>query len=96
MYFFEASKYNVVIFEDLDRFDIIDIFEKLRELNELINNSEQIDRRVVFIYAIKDDIFGDVDSDKLTKDRTKFFDFIIPVIPIINASNSGDLSLKRK
>lgn len=95
LYFFEASKYNVVIFEDLDRFDIIDIFEKLRELNELINNSEQIDRRVVFIYAIKDDIFGDVDSDKLTKDRTKFFDFIIPVIPIINASNSGDL-LKKK
>lgn len=64
-------------------------------MNELINNSEQIDRRVVFIYAIKDDIFGDVDSDKLTKDRTKFFDFIIPVIPIINASNSGDL-LKKK
>lgn len=94
LYFFEASKYNVVIFEDLDRFDIIDIFEKLRELNELINNSEQIDRRVVFIYAIKDDIFGDVDSDKLTKDRTKFFDFIIPVIPIINASNSGDLLKK--
>lgn len=95
LYFFEASKYNVVIFEDLDRFNNIDIFERLRELNELINNSEQIDRRVVFIYAIKDDIFGEVDTEKLTRDRTKFFDFIIPVIPIINASNSGDI-LKKK
>ncbi|MED4799138.1 hypothetical protein P9684_04660 [Bacillus atrophaeus] len=95
LYFFEASKYNVVIFEDLDRFDIIDIFEKLRELNELLNNSEQIGRRVVFIYAIKDDIFGDVDTEQLTKDRTKFFDFIIPVIPIINASNSGDMLIKK-
>lgn len=95
LYFFEASKYNVVIFEDLDRFNNIGIFEKLRELNELINNSEQIDRRVVFIYAIKDDIFGDADTEKLTRDRTKFFDFIIPVIPIINASNSGDI-LKKK
>ncbi|MCY8167329.1 hypothetical protein P8845_13845 [Bacillus spizizenii] len=95
LYFFEATKYNVVIFEDLDRFDNIDIFERLRELNELINNSEQVNRRVVFIYAIKDDIFGNGDTDQLTKHRTKFFDFIIPVIPIINASNSGDVLTKK-
>ncbi|TXF72942.1 hypothetical protein FUA19_06765 [Bacillus subtilis] len=95
LYFFEATKYNVVIFEDLDRFDNIDIFERLRELNELINNSEQINRRVVFLYAIKDDIFGEEDTDQLAKDRTKFFDFIIPVIPIINASNSGDVLTKK-
>ncbi|WP_418922013.1 P-loop NTPase fold protein, partial [Bacillus subtilis] len=95
LYFFEATKYNVVIFEDLDRFDNIDIFERLRELNELINNSEQINRRVVFLYAIKDDIFGEKDTDQLAKDRTKFFDFIIPVIPIINASNSGDVLTKK-
>lgn len=71
-YIFWSLKYNVVIFEDLDRFNNIGIFERLRELNELINNSEQIDRRVVFIYAIKDDIFGDADTEKLTRDRTKF------------------------
>ncbi|MCY8282757.1 hypothetical protein MOB80_01670 [Bacillus inaquosorum] len=95
LYFFEASKYNVVIFEDLDRFNNIDIFEKLRELNELINNSEQVNRRIVFIYAIKDDIFGKKDDDDLTRNRTKFFDFIVPVIPIINASNSGDVLIKK-
>jgi hypothetical protein len=82
LYFFEVTKYNVVILEDLDRFNNPDIFTKLRELNILINSSKQINRRVVFIYAIKDDMFHD-------KNRTKFFDFIIPVIPIINPSNSG-------
>ena len=98
LYFFEVTKYNVVIFEDLDRFDNLDIFESLRELNALLNNSEQIKRRIVFVYAIKDEIFGVLDKDNDTiqdtidfsKNRTKFFDFIIPVIPIINSSNSID------
>lgn len=98
LYFFEATKYDVVIFEDLDRFDNLDIFESLRELNALLNNSEQIKRSIVFIYAIKDEIFGVVDKDNhiiqdtidISKNRTKFFDFIIPVIPIINSSNSFD------
>jgi len=84
LYFFEVTKYNVVILEDLDRFNNTDIFTKLRELNILVNGSKQINRRVVFIYAIKDDMFHD-------KNRTKFFDFIIPVIPVINVSNSGDM-----
>jgi hypothetical protein len=30
------------------------------------------------------------------KDRTKFFDFIIPVIPVINSSNSSEILLKKK
>jgi len=83
LYFFEVTKYNVLIIEDLDRFNNTNIFTKLRELNILINGSEQINRRVVFIYAIKDDMFHDTN-------RTKFFDFIIPVIPVVNISNSGD------
>ncbi|MGN7313401.1 YobI family P-loop NTPase [Alkalicoccobacillus gibsonii] len=88
LYFFQATKYDVVVFEDLDRFDSLEIFEQLRELNALINNSELIKRRVVFVYAIKDDIFGDVDSVEQTRNRIKFFDFIIPVIPILHTSNS--------
>lgn len=84
LYFFEVTDYNVVIIEDLDRFNNTEIFTKLRELNILINSSRQINRRVVFLYAIKDDMFHD-------KNRTKFFDFIIPVIPVINTSNSGDM-----
>ena len=84
LYFFEVTDYDVVIIEDLDRFNNTEIFTKLRELNILINSSRQINRRVVFLYAIKDNMFHD-------KNRTKFFDFIIPVIPVINTSNSGDM-----
>jgi hypothetical protein len=89
LYFFEVTKYNVVIFEDLDRFQQTDVFTKLREINLLINNSEKIGRNVVFIYAIKDDMFHD-------NERTKFFDFIIPVIPVINTSNSSEILLKKR
>lgn len=73
IYFFEATNYNVVVIEDLDRFGESEVFTKLREINLLINNSKKIHRDVVFIYAIKDDMFQD-------KDRAKFFDFMIPVI----------------
>lgn len=83
LYFFSVSKYEVVFIEDLDRFDQSDIFVKLRELNQLINNSKKVKQNVVFVYAIKDDMF-------MNKERTKFFDFIIPVIPVINNSNSKD------
>ncbi|MCY9697187.1 YobI family P-loop NTPase [Paenibacillus alginolyticus] len=95
LYFFEATKYNVVYFEDLDRFKNLEIFENLRELNALINNSEKISRKVTFIYAIKDDMFGEKDRLETSRNRTKFFDFIVPVVPIINSSNSGEV-LKNK
>ena len=88
LYFFEVTHYNVVIIEDLDRFGQTEIFTKLRELNSLINNSLQVGKEVVFIYAVKDDMFKD-------KDRTKFFDFIVPIIPVINSSNSNDILLKK-
>lgn len=84
LYFFEVTKYNVVVFEDLDRFNNTEIFIKLRELNTLLNNYEKIDRKVIFVYALRDEVFRD-------SSRTKFFDFIIPVIPVINNQNSGDV-----
>lgn len=83
LYFFEVTDYTVVVIEDLDRFEQTEIFTKLRELNLLINYSDKIKRDIVFIYAVRDDMFKD-------KDRTKFFDFIIPVIPVINSSNSNE------
>ena len=84
LYFFQVTKYNVVIIEDLDRFGTPDIFLKLRELNQLLNESKVVDRNIVFIYAVKDDIF-------LDEERTKFFDYITTVIPVINPSNSKDI-----
>lgn len=86
IYFFEVTKYNVVIIEDLDRFETSHIFLKLRELNQLLNSSNSIGRRIVFIYAVRDDIFNDTN-------RTKFFDYITTVIPVINYSNAKDMLL---
>lgn len=83
LYFFQVTKYNVVVIEDVDRFGTTDIFLKLRELNQLINESKVIGRPVVFLYAVKDDLFID-------EDRVKFFDYIVTVVPTINPSNSKD------
>ncbi|MFA6088189.1 hypothetical protein [Mucilaginibacter sp.] len=88
LYYFEVTSFNVVFIEDLDRFNDPEIFTKLRELNILINQSGQVNRRIVFIYVIKDDMFKD-------KTRTKFFDFIIPIVPVINSSNSFDIMIKK-
>lgn len=81
LYFFEMTEYNVVILEDLDRFGSTDIFLKLRELNLLLNESIIIDRKIFFIYAVRDDMFQDAD-------RVKCFDYITTVIPIINRSTA--------
>lgn len=83
LYFFQVTNYNVVVIEDLDRFETESIFLKLRELNQLINESKIVNRHIVFLYAIKDDVFEN-------EARTKFFDYITTVIPVINPSNSKD------
>lgn len=85
LYLFQQVKYDIVIFEDIDRCNKNCIFTKLRELNLVLNKAEEIKHKIVFIYAIKDDQFFDAEQ------KTKFFDYIIPVIPYINASNSADL-----
>lgn len=84
VYFFESTDYNVVIIEDLDRFRCPEIFQKLREINFLLRQSEVLKeekRYIKFIYAIKDDLFKDAE-------RTKFFDYIATVIPVVNPKNS--------
>ena len=83
--FFSGSECSIVVFEDIDRFNDLRIFTKLRELNLLLNNSYQInDQRkpIKFIYALREELFED------EKSKVKFFDFVIPIIPRINASNS--------
>lgn len=84
VYILYNSNCNIVVFEDLDRYNHLDIYKKLRELNYLLNSfiaSKKEDRIVKFIYMLKDELF-------YSKNRTKFFDFIIPIIPIINSRNS--------
>lgn len=81
LYFFEKTDYDVVMLEDLDRFESIDIFLKLRELNLLLNESKVIERKIFFVYAVRDDMFQDAE-------RVKCFDYITTVIPVINRSNA--------
>ncbi len=88
VYFFQSTNYDLVIIEDLDRFENTDIFVTLREINSLVNENAGVKRNVRFLYALRDDMF-------VNTDRTKFFEFIIPVIPIINTSNSIDMVLEQ-
>ena len=88
LYFFEVTDYEVVFIEDLDRFEDTKIFVKLRELNNLLNNYELIKRNITFVYAVGDDLFK-------PEERTKFFDFIIPVIPFVNSTNSMEILLDK-
>lgn len=89
LYFFQETEYDVVVFEDLDRFENKKIFLKLRELNHILNKCKELkNRNIRFIYAVKDDMFND-------SSRTKFFDYIVTVIPVMNMSNARSL-LKKK
>lgn len=84
VYFFEQTQYNVVIFEDLDRHNDGAIFIKLREINQLINNCLPADNPVRFVYAVRDNLFSTPES------RTKFFDFVMPVIPVMDSENASE------
>ena len=64
VYFFQVEKYDVVIFEDIDRFDDAHIFETLKSLNTIINHVPKIEKPIRFIYAIKDSIF---DQESISK-----------------------------
>ena len=88
-----------VVFEDLDRVKesiAIEIMEKLREVNLLTNNylntttplfqkwfsqlcSKQTHIR--FVYTVGEAVFG-------YDQRTKFYDYILPVVPTLNSCNS--------
>lgn len=81
LYVFENVDADVIVFEDMDRYNINQIFERLHEINILVNIERKTPLR--FFYLLRDDIF-------VSKDRTKFFDYIIPIVPVIDSSNSYD------
>ena len=88
LYLFAGAKVDAIVFEDIDRFEEIDlkILEHLRELctlaNDRIHNIDSKRKPIRFFYLIGDHVFEDY------TDRTKFFDYMIPVIPVVDASNS--------
>ena len=85
----DKDRFDGIIFEDLDRFDDkvdLKIFEKLREICVLGNkriekNNGTGQPTLRFFYLLSDDTF-------LSKERTKFFDYILPIIPVVDTSNA--------
>lgn len=97
LYLFEHSGADAIVFEDLDRYDVTQIFEKLKEISDLLYqrklrpaNGQKVEQKSTpkFFYLIRDDVFS-------SSDRSKFFDFIIPVIPVIATDNALSLIQKR-
>lgn len=84
LYFFSRTKIEILYIEDLDRFDDLSVFVKLREINQMINKSKIVKQKVTFIYCIKDDLFYS------ELDRAKFFEYILTLIPILNSNNVED------
>lgn len=105
IYFFEINaKCDIVIIEDLDRFNDPNIFEALRSLNGLLNAAQQLGHRNFrFIYAVRDSVFEKLGQDFATAEtdearaelaranRTKFFELVVPVVPFITHKNARDL-----
>ncbi|MCL2811499.1 MAG: hypothetical protein FWD25_06365, partial [Clostridia bacterium] len=90
LYLFDQCEADVIVFEDMDRYNANRIFERLREVNTLVNvqkAKKSGNKPLRFFYLLRDDIF-------VSKDRTKFFDFIIPVVPVVDGSNSYDQFIK--
>lgn len=84
LYLFENTDADVIVFEDIDRYGANIIFERLREINTLANLQLEKDNKVLrFFYLLRDDTYD-------SKDRTKFFDYIIPIVPVVDSSNSFD------
>ncbi len=83
IYFFEKSGVEIVFFEDLDRLPDLSIFNKLRELNFILNNTfKNKKRKISFVYCISDSIITDYEE------RSKFFDKIISLEPFFTEATA--------
>lgn len=94
----ETSEVDVVVFEDLDRWEGYEVLDKLHQINVLLNSDSSFRyprsrlfkrnaKPVRFFYLLREDIFE-------AEDRVKFFDFIITVLPYSDYNNSADLFIK--
>lgn len=99
IYLFDESDADFVIFEDLDRFNDHSIFEKLREINLMVNQRRKSakHKKLMFFYVISDEVFSEKNVEPANNtenisatEKTKFFDVIIPIVPIVNNTNSFD------
>ena len=97
-YLFEQSECKYVIFEDLDRGNNPEVFTHLRNLNIVLNNDircknknvvfwKKSQRRIVFIYLLRNDLLS-------PQDMVKFFDYTVSLTPYAASSNIAYHALK--
>lgn len=85
IYIFEqlAKKgYKAVVFEDMDRIDhqtAIEIFTFMREMSNCVN-SRLGKKKICFIYTINDEVIAKLKY-------TKFFDYVMSVVPTLGEKN---------
>ena len=75
---------HTVVFEDMDRMktdDVIEIFARLKEINEMVNQRLPEDKYIRFVYVVKDEVLARME-------HYKFFDYVLPVLPGINRVTS--------
>lgn len=93
LYLLGSADADVIVFEDLDRYDVLAPLEELREINDLVNHIRMGERGarapLRFFYLVRDGLFRD------PYERTKFFDYIIPVVPYVDPDNSKALLATR-
>lgn len=89
VYLFDNAGAKNIVFEDIDRFSNNRIFERLREINGLVNirRKKKETEPIRFFYLIRDDLFS-------PKDKNKFFDYVIPIVPVLGYANSYDYLLQ--
>ncbi|MDJ0378503.1 hypothetical protein [Cryobacterium sp. PH31-L1] len=99
VFYFRRTRKNIVILEDLDRFDNAHIFDTLRELNTILNTAGGPKTPPIrFVYAIKDSMFEQIVTEEEPArsvepgtSRTKFFELVIPIVPFISHRTALDL-----
>lgn len=85
-----STSYDAIIFEDMDRLDTkkcTSIFSQLREINFSVNNRMKKRLRnksfmpMRFIYVVNDGLLAQLN-------QTKFFDYIMSIVPTLGYLNS--------
>lgn len=89
IYVFEklSKNYDAIVFEDMDRINYeicISVFQQLREINFSLNRRNNVKCFPFrFVYVVNDELMEEME-------QTKFFDYIMSVVPSLGAENAKE------
>ena len=101
LFIIERNKIKYFVIEDMERLRkdaegctfnniggtgddvVLEIIKQFKILSDLINRSKVVKRTVRFIYGLNDECFKDSEI------RSKFFDLIVPVVPLATYSSAA-------